>query len=184
MDYEVIRFIEIMMKKCRMQLKAGDKSLAEVKIWRGIYQEDAHSLLLFVIAMMPLNPVIRKCIRGYKLTKLQENINHLMQMDEIKLFLENRNVIGNPKRGSENKQSGYRDGFRHSKIRLANNNKWETTHDGKNRTIKSRKNQNVQRKGNLRVLGILKAVTFKQMEGKENFKKRVSQENNGWLVGW
>ena len=41
--------------KIIMELTAGDKSLAEVKTQRGIFQEDALSRLLFVIARMPLN---------------------------------------------------------------------------------------------------------------------------------
>ena len=35
----------------------------------------------------------------------------------------------------------------------ANNEKRETTHDGRNRTTKLRKNQDAQRKGNLQILG-------------------------------
>ena len=35
---------------------------------------------------MPLNHILRKCTAGYKLTKLQEKINHLMYRDDIKLF--------------------------------------------------------------------------------------------------
>ena len=35
---------------------------------------------------MPLNLKLRKCTAGYKLSRLQEKINHLMYMDGIKLF--------------------------------------------------------------------------------------------------
>ena len=65
------------------------KTLAEVEIQRGIFQEDALSPLLFVIAMKPLNHVLRKCTAGYKLSKSQEKINHLMYMDNIKLLVKN-----------------------------------------------------------------------------------------------
>ena len=37
--------------------------------------------------MMPLNHILRKCTAGYKLSILQEKINHLMYMDNIKLFV-------------------------------------------------------------------------------------------------
>ena len=50
-----------------------------------LFQGDALSPLLFVIAMMPLNYIFRRCT-GYKFDKLQEKINHLMHMDDIKLF--------------------------------------------------------------------------------------------------
>ena len=69
---QVIQFIEKTMQTCRVELTAGGKSLAEVKIQRGIYQGDALLPLLFVTAMMPLNHILRKCTAGYKLSKSQE----------------------------------------------------------------------------------------------------------------
>ena len=38
---------------------------------------------------MPLNHIFRECTAGYKLSRSQEKINHLMYMDDIKLFLKN-----------------------------------------------------------------------------------------------
>ena len=73
----------------RVELIAGEKSLAEVKIQRVIFHGDALSPLLFVISMMPLNLIFRKCPVGYKLGELQEKIKHLMYMDDIKLFAQN-----------------------------------------------------------------------------------------------
>ena len=80
---EVINLIE---KTPENTETAGGKSLAEEKIQRGIFKGNALSPLLFAITMMPLNHIVRKCTAGYKLTKLQEKINHLMQKDDIKLF--------------------------------------------------------------------------------------------------
>ena len=85
-SHEIINFIEKNMKNWRVELTAGAKSLAETKIQRGMFQGDALSLLLFIIAMMPLNPILRKCTAEYKLSRSQEKINHLMYMDDIKLF--------------------------------------------------------------------------------------------------
>ena len=40
--------------------------------------------------MMPLNYILRKYTGGCnKFTKLQENINHLLQMDDVKVFAKN-----------------------------------------------------------------------------------------------
>ena len=39
--------------------------------------------------MMPVNHILRECTAGYKLSKWQEKINHLIYMDEIKLFAKN-----------------------------------------------------------------------------------------------
>ena len=43
--------------------------------------------------MMPLNHILRKCTAGYKLSRLQEKINHLMYMDDIKLFAKNKGEL-------------------------------------------------------------------------------------------
>ena len=68
---EVINFIEKTMKTWRVELTAGRRSLAEAKIQRGIFRGDALSPLLFIIAMMPLNHLLRKCTTGYKLSRSQ-----------------------------------------------------------------------------------------------------------------
>ena len=88
MSHEVINFIEQTMKTWRVELTGG-RSIVETKIQRAIYQGDALSPLLFIIAMMPLNHILRKCTAGYKLGRSQEKINHLMYMDDIKLFAKN-----------------------------------------------------------------------------------------------
>ena len=85
-SHEVINFIEKTMKTWRVELTAGGRSLAEANIQRGIFQGDALSPLLFIIAMMPLNYILRKCTARYKLSRSQEKINQLMYIDDIKLF--------------------------------------------------------------------------------------------------
>ena len=66
-SYEVINFIEKIMKTWRVELTP----------------------LLLIIAMIPLNHIHRKCTTGYKLSRSQEKINHLMYIDDIKLFAKN-----------------------------------------------------------------------------------------------
>ena len=77
----------------RVDLTAGGRSIAEAKIQRSIFQGDVLSLVLFIIAMMPLNHILRKCTAGYKLSISQEKINHLMYMDDIKLFAKNEEEL-------------------------------------------------------------------------------------------
>ncbi len=85
-SHEVINFIKKTMRTWRVELTAGGRRLAEAKIQRGIFQVDAVLPLLFIIAMMLFNHILRKCAAGYKLNRSQEKINHLMYMDDIKLF--------------------------------------------------------------------------------------------------
>ena len=63
-SHEVINFIEQTIKTWRGKLTAGGRSIPETKIQSGIFQEDALSPLLFIIAMMPLNHISRKCTVG------------------------------------------------------------------------------------------------------------------------
>ena len=73
--------------------RKGERSLAQAKIQRGIFQGDALSPLLFTITMMALNHILRKCTAGYKLSRSQEKINHLMYMDDLKLFAKNEKEL-------------------------------------------------------------------------------------------
>ena len=59
-SHEVINFIEETMK---------------AKIQRGIFQGDALSPLLFIIAMMPLNFLLKKYTAGYKLSRSHKKTN-------------------------------------------------------------------------------------------------------------
>ena len=90
---EVINFIEKTVKIWKVELTAGGRRLAEAKVQRGIFQGDPLSPLLFIIVMKPLNHRLRKCTAGYKLTKSQEKINHLLYMDDIKLFAKNEKEL-------------------------------------------------------------------------------------------
>ena len=57
------------MKIWRVDLTAGGRSLPEIKIQRVIFKGDALSPLLFIIVMMPLYKILRKCTAGYKLSR-------------------------------------------------------------------------------------------------------------------
>ena len=76
-------------KNWKVELTARGKPFVEVKIQRGIFKGDALSLLQRGTAMVELHHILRKCTGSYKFTKLQEKINHLMYMDDIKLLAKN-----------------------------------------------------------------------------------------------
>ena len=62
-----------------------------------------------------------------------------MYMDDTKLFTENER-IGNSNTRSKDIQSRYKDGIWYRKIRHANNERHETTHDRRNGISRSIKN--------------------------------------------
>ena len=66
MSSEVIKFIEKTIENWRVELIAGGKSLTKLKIQGRIFQGDALSRLLFVLPLMLLKYILRKCIGRYK----------------------------------------------------------------------------------------------------------------------
>ena len=70
----------------KVELSSGKETLAQVNIRRGIFQGDSFSPLLFVIALIPLTLILRKCKNGYNFSRTKDKINHLLYMDDLKLF--------------------------------------------------------------------------------------------------
>ena len=74
------------MEKWCVELTSNGKLLGEVNIKRGIFQGDTLSPLLFAIALIPLTLVLRDCKEAYEFYKNKEKLNHLLYMDDLKLF--------------------------------------------------------------------------------------------------
>ena len=61
----------------------------EIKIKRGIFQGDSLSALWFCLSLNPLSKQLNKSPSGFNIknrTRIQHKINHLMYMDDIKLY--------------------------------------------------------------------------------------------------
>ena len=67
-------------------LTSGGMANGQVDIRTGIFQGDSLSPLLFIVIMLPLTLVLRKMIAGYKLAKGMKPINHLLFIDDLKLY--------------------------------------------------------------------------------------------------
>ena len=68
------------------ELTSGGQSLGKVKIQRGIFQGDSLSPLLFIICLIPLSLILRTVKAGFEFRKSGPSINHLLYMDDVKLF--------------------------------------------------------------------------------------------------
>ena len=68
---KVIKFIKNIEENWRVELTIVEKSLTKVKLQEGNLKRDWLPPLLFVIAMLPVNHILGKCIGWYKLHKLQ-----------------------------------------------------------------------------------------------------------------
>ena len=77
------------MKIWKTQLTARGEDLGEMLIRRGIFQGDSLSPLLFAISMLPRSAILRESASWYKLSKEEGKINHLMFVDDLKLYGKN-----------------------------------------------------------------------------------------------
>ena len=168
-SHEVINFIEETMKIWRDELKAAGKSLAETKIQRGIFQGYALSPLLFIIAMMPLNHILRKFTAGYKLSRSQEKINQLMYMDDIiaKNEKELETLIHTVRIYSQD--IGMEFGIEKCALLVMKSGKWHLT-DGIELPNQD-KIRTLAENETYKYLGILEADTIKQVEMKNKIQK-------------
>ena len=71
---------------------AGNSELGEVNIKRGIFQGDSFSSLVFVLVLIPLSLILRKAKAAYEFSRSKVKINHLLFMDDLKLYSCNERI--------------------------------------------------------------------------------------------
>ncbi|CAB4021725.1 Hypothetical predicted protein [Paramuricea clavata] len=86
-------FVESSMENWKTELTSSGESLGNVNIRRGIFQGDNLSPLIFVMCMIPLSLILRKEKVGYEFRGKELKINHLLFMDDLKLFGKNNEKI-------------------------------------------------------------------------------------------
>ena len=82
----IITIISNTMANWKTVLTSGGTDLGKVDIKRGIFQGDSLSPLLFILIMLPLTLVLRKMRAGYRFAKDMKPVNHLLFMDDLKLY--------------------------------------------------------------------------------------------------
>ena len=82
----MISIISNSMVNWKTVLTSEGMALGQVDIRRGIFQGDSLSPLLFMVIMLPLTLMLRKMRAGNKLAKDMKAINHLLFMDDVKLY--------------------------------------------------------------------------------------------------
>ena len=81
------------MQSWRTAFFSGKNKLGKVNVRRGIFQGDFLSPLLFVVALIPATIVLRILKQGYSFGKGKERFNHLLFIDNLKLYGSNNNEI-------------------------------------------------------------------------------------------
>ena len=176
---EVINFIDKTIKTWSVELTVIGR-LAEAKIQRGIFQGDALSPLLFIIAVMPLNHILRKCIAGYRPSRSQKKVNHLMYVDDIKLFAKNEKELETLIRTVRiySRDIGMEFGIEKGAMIVMKSGKWQLTdwmelsNQDKIKTLAENETY--------KYLGILEADTIK-WKWKKKFRKNISGELEDYL---
>ncbi|XP_068227565.1 uncharacterized protein [Palaemon carinicauda] len=84
-----INFLKNIMENCKTLLACLENGLQ--RLTSGA---DSLLRLLFLVAMIPMTRVPEKTEIGYQLKKGGNRINHLMSMDDIKLFAKDTKEIG------------------------------------------------------------------------------------------
>jgi hypothetical protein len=84
--------------RTEIRLQTGESTIKtkEIKINRGIFQGDSLSALWFCIALNPLSNILNQSKYGYQIDKQHSNkvtLNHLLYVDDIKLFASNNQQI-------------------------------------------------------------------------------------------
>ena len=74
------------MEKQKVMLCSENSELGKVEIRRGSFQGDSLSPLVFVLALIPLNLILRKAKTAYEFSESKEKINNLLFMDDLKLY--------------------------------------------------------------------------------------------------
>ena len=81
------------MSSWQTNLTCNGEDLGSVNINRGIFQGDSLSPLIFVMIMVPLTLLLRKEEMGIFYSEINEFINHLLFMDDLKLYAQSERTL-------------------------------------------------------------------------------------------
>ena len=87
------KFLVNSMNKWKLELTSNGVSLGNVEIRGGIFQGDSLPPLLFVLCMVSLSLILRKVKFHYEFGDKKTRLNHLLFMDDLKLFAKSNDQI-------------------------------------------------------------------------------------------
>ena len=169
-EENTIKFLKNTMPNWKTVLTAAGNTLAEVNIKRGIFQGDSLSPLLFVVAMIPITKVLQKMKIGYQLEKGGSRINHLMFMDDIKLFGRSVNEIDSLIQTVRVLSGDIRMEFGIEKCALVNTVRGKVTRSEGIQLPDGSSIKDIDEAG-YKYLGVIEGDTIKHQEMKDKIKK-------------
>ena len=79
--------------KWKLELTSNGVPLGNVEVRRSIFQVYSLSPLLFVLCMIPLSLILRKVKFHYEFGDKKTRLNHLLFMNDLKLFAKSNNQL-------------------------------------------------------------------------------------------
>ncbi|KAL1448163.1 hypothetical protein WDU94_000554 [Cyamophila willieti] len=117
--------------RTRISIKTTSQNILTevVNIKRGIFQGDSLSALWFCIALNPLSNTLNRTDIGFKIKQqstINHTVNHLMYMDDIKLYAETKDQLNNLIRVTEyfSRDIHMEFGIEKCKIQTVERGKW------------------------------------------------------------
>ena len=86
---QIKQFLSKSTKAWKVDFICDNQSLVGVNIKRRIFQGDSLSPLLSVFSLTPLTVILHKSQSAYQHSSNKEKINHLLFMDDLKLYAKN-----------------------------------------------------------------------------------------------
>ena len=90
------KFLVNSMNKWKLELTSNGASSGNVEIRRGIFEGDSLSPLLFVLRLVPLSLILRRVKFHYAFGDKKTRINHLLFIDNLKLFAKSNDQNDSP----------------------------------------------------------------------------------------
>ena len=168
----IIQFLKKSMGVWKTQLTINNEVIGDCNIRRGIFQGDSLSPLLFIIAMLPLSKILNNTKKGFKLSQDSGKMNHLLYMDDLKLFASSMKEITELTTTVDKFSQDIGMEFGLNKCAVMEVKKGQMVDSSGIELPDGRKIPGLETEGSYKYLGMLEADSIK----KHQMKKKTSQE--------
>ena len=90
----IVNLLKETMKNWKTNLICSNTNLGALRVNCGIFQSDSLSPLLFLVSLLLFTLVLCQVKQGYSFDKGKSNLNHLLFMDDLKLYGGSKPDIG------------------------------------------------------------------------------------------
>ncbi|XP_015188575.1 PREDICTED: uncharacterized protein LOC107072832 [Polistes dominula] len=150
----------------------------EIKIRKGIFPGDTLSALWFNMCLNPLSTILNKTKYGYQIRnnrQTQYTINHLMYVDDIKLYAATGTQLNTLLRITENFTSDIKMQFGIEKCKTTHTERGQWITDDTQRTLQNETLKNLEKHETYKYLGFEQNTKINHTEIKKYLQKQYKQ---------